>query len=113
MNEMGVLPQAIQATAGFMIFFTAGTATMSYDLYGMVLWDFGLVLLPIGFIFNQIGQVVVFHFVEKYARPSLVIFVIAGILGLSTVLMTYNGVSQVMATTSCDCPVKYDICTTS
>merc|ERR1711871_1217305 len=83
MNEMGVLPQTIQATAGFMIFFTAGTATMSYDLYGMVLWDFGLVLLAIGFVFNQIGQVVVFHFVEKYARPSLVVFVIATILGLS------------------------------
>jgi len=110
MNEMGVLPQAIQATAGFMIFFTAGTATMSYDLYGMVLWRFGLVLLPIGFVFNQIGQIVVFHFVERYSRPSLVIFVIAGILGLSTVFMTYNGVQEIIATTTCDCPVKYDVC---
>ena len=65
MNEMGVLPQSIQATAGFMIFFTAGTATISYELYGMLDKTYALPLSLIGFVFNQIGQVIVFHFVER------------------------------------------------
>ena len=112
MNEMGVLPQSIQATAGFMIFFTAGTATISYELYGMLDKTYALPLSLIGFVFNQIGQVIVFHFVERYSRPSLVIFVIGSILSISTIAIAIQGYDHISMEVSCGCKTPFfdDVC---
>jgi hypothetical protein len=38
------------------------------------------------------AQVIVTRYVEQTGRPSIIVFVIAGIVGLSTVLMGYQSV---------------------
>jgi len=110
MNEMGVLPEVTQATAAFMIFFTASSATVSFALYGMILWDYAAVLFVVGLIFTAIGQVVVFWLVEKLGRSSIIIVVIAAILGTSTVMLAVNGFSAFADQLSCNCDQKYAVC---
>jgi len=110
MNEMGVLPEVTSATAAFMIFFTASAATVSYALYGMILWPYAYVLLVLGFVITAFGQYAVFYVVEKLGRPSLIVFVIAGILGASAIMLAVNGISSVIAQLDCGCTVKYDVC---
>jgi len=110
MNEMGVLPEVTQATAGFMIFFTASSATVSYGLYGLVSWSYAAVLVVLGFVFTAIGQVVIFWLVEKFGRPSVIVYVIAVILGLSTILLATNGFTLVHDEVNCGCQEAAHVC---
>ena len=112
MNEMGVLPEVTQATAGFMIFFTASSATVSYGLYGLVSWSYAGVLVALGFIFTSVGQVFVFWLVEKFGRPSVIVFVIGAILGVSTILLATNGFTLVHDQISCSCTEQLHVCAT-
>jgi len=110
MNEMGVLPEVTQATAAFMIFFTASAATVSFALYGMIIWSYAFVFLVLGFLVTAVGQIGVFWLVEKLGRPSIIIYVIAAILGASAILLAYNGFSMFAAELSCGCHETYHVC---
>jgi uncharacterized membrane protein YfcA len=112
MNEMGVLPEVTQATAAFMIFFTASSATVSYALYGLIIWSYAIAFFFLGMVFTAIGQVVVFKIVEKTGRSSIIVFVIGAILGVSTVLLAVNGFSSFAETMSCDCSETLSVCGT-
>jgi len=112
MNEMGVLPEVTQATAGFMIFFTASSATVSYGLYGLVSWSYAGLLAGLGFFFTCIGQVFVFWLVDKFGRPSVIVFVIGAILGVSTILLATNGFTLVHDQIECDCTEHMMVCST-
>eukprot|EP00656_Telonema_subtile_P032320 TRINITY_DN35446_c0_g1_i2.p1 TRINITY_DN35446_c0_g1~~TRINITY_DN35446_c0_g1_i2.p1 ORF type:complete len:117 (-),score=43.98 TRINITY_DN35446_c0_g1_i2:168-518(-) len=91
---MGVLPEVAAATTAFLILFTAGSAAFSYAMFGMILWDFAAVLVPIGLLATLGGQLAVNWVIKTVRRSSYIIFIIAGVLGVSTILMVYIGVLE-------------------
>jgi len=90
MVEMGVLPEVSAATAAFMIAFTASSATVTYASFGNVAWDFAGVLVVLGLVFTSIGQYIVNGYVARTGRSSVIVFIIATIVGVSTLLMGYE-----------------------
>eukprot|EP00658_Telonema_sp_P-2_P055689 TRINITY_DN44256_c0_g2_i2.p1 TRINITY_DN44256_c0_g2~~TRINITY_DN44256_c0_g2_i2.p1 ORF type:complete len:555 (+),score=127.73 TRINITY_DN44256_c0_g2_i2:96-1667(+) len=94
MLEMGVLPEVAAATTAFLILFTAGSAAFSYAMFGMILWDFAAVLIPVGMMATLGGQLAVNWVIKTVRRSSYIIFIIAGVLGVSTILMVYIGVLE-------------------
>jgi len=94
MLEMGVLPEVAAATTAFLILFTAGSAAFSYAMFGMILWDFAAVLVPIGLLATLGGQLAVNWMIKTFKRSSYIIFIIAGVLGVSTILMCYIGILE-------------------
>lgn len=90
MIEMGVIPEVSAATAAFMIFFTASSATVTYASFGTVAWDFAGVLFCLGVLCTAVGQYAVNSYIAKTGRASIIVYIIAGIVGLSTVLMGYE-----------------------
>merc|ERR1711865_953256 len=107
---MGVLPEVTQATAAFMIFFTASSATVSYALYGLIIWSYAFAYFALGVVFTAIGQIVVFSIVERTGRASVIVYLIALILGVSTALLGFNGFSSFAATLNCDCNENLALC---
>eukprot|EP00658_Telonema_sp_P-2_P017369 TRINITY_DN1673_c0_g1_i3.p1 TRINITY_DN1673_c0_g1~~TRINITY_DN1673_c0_g1_i3.p1 ORF type:complete len:281 (+),score=51.81 TRINITY_DN1673_c0_g1_i3:143-985(+) len=89
MIEMGVLPQVSSATAAFMILFTSASACTSYAANNQVKYDLGLFLAVLGFICTVMGQLVVHRVVHSLGRPSILVFIMGSIVGLSTILMCY------------------------
>lgn len=80
------------ATAAFMMLFTASSTTLQFTLLGMVDWERNFVLPLIGAVGAAFGQQMIGRLVKMYNRQSLIIFPVAGIIGLSAVLMGYTSI---------------------
>ena len=85
----GQLPEVASATAAFMMLFTASSTTLQFTLLGMVDWERNWILPLIGAAGATVGQQVIGVLVKRYNRQSLIVFPVAGIIGLSAVLMGY------------------------
>jgi len=98
MLEMGVEPEVSSGTAAFMIFFTAGSASVSFALFGLLQKDYAMFFFTFGLIFTYIGQIVAENVIKRLGRSSIVIFLIAAIILASTALMGIEGVRNVHET---------------
>jgi len=94
MLEMGVIPEVSAATAAYMILYTASSATVTYAAFDQVKWDYAMILFPCGIVFTALGQIVINAYIKRTHHASVIVFIIAGIVGVSTLLMGYeSGVS--------------------
>eukprot|EP00298_Acanthocystis_sp_HF-20_P010054 c18644_g1_i2.p1 GENE.c18644_g1_i2~~c18644_g1_i2.p1 ORF type:complete len:483 (+),score=179.39 c18644_g1_i2:31-1449(+) len=96
MLHMGVNPEVSAATSGFMIFFTSSATTMQFIILGMLRFDYTVWYGTIGLIGGILGKKIVEVLIKKYARPSIVIFILALIIGASCVLMGVSGIVDVV-----------------
>ena len=70
--------------------FTASSTTLQFTLLGMIDWEKNFMLPLIGAVGAACGQQLIGRLVKRYNRQSLIIFPVAGIIGLSAVLMGYT-----------------------
>jgi len=95
MLHMGVDPEVSAATSGFMIFFTASATTVQFLILGMLRFDYTVWYGTIGLIGGVLGKKIVEVLIRRYSRPSIVIFVLAFIIGSSCFLMGVSGIYDV------------------
>jgi uncharacterized membrane protein YfcA len=88
MLAMGVHPAVSSATSACMILFTSFTATTSFVVFGLLMWDYAYVALVIGFLATLVGQIGLSYLMKKFQRNSLIAFSIGGVVLLSALLMT-------------------------
>ena len=87
MLAMGVHPAVSSATSATMILFTSFTATTSFIVFGLLIPDYAIVCLIVGFISTYIGQVGLSMLMKKNDRNSYIAFSIGGVVALSCFLM--------------------------
>ena len=92
MLEMGMLPQVASATSAFMILFTSASAALQYAMLGDLRPTYAAALFVSGLCGTACGQILVGAAIRKYGRQSLIILIIAVIIGGSTLVMTVTGV---------------------
>jgi uncharacterized membrane protein YfcA len=97
MLEMGMLPQVASATSSFMIFFTALSATLQYTLLGDIRLGYAAVLFVAGLVGTAIGQWIIGAMLKRSGRPSVIVLLIAFIIGGSTVVMSILGALNFLA----------------
>jgi uncharacterized membrane protein YfcA len=88
MLAMGVHPAVSSASSACMILFTSFTATTSFVVFGLLIWDYALVCLCIGFLATIVGQVGLSYLMKRYQRNSYIAFSIGFVVLLSALLMT-------------------------
>eukprot|EP01043_Picozoa_sp_COSAG02_P116907 COSAG02_NODE_53368_length_302_cov_0.768473_1_plen_66_part_10 len=66
-----------------MMLFTASSTTLQFTLLGMIDWEKNFMLPLIGAVGAACGQQLIGRLVKRYNRQSLIIFPVAGIIGLS------------------------------
>ena len=96
MLAMGVHPLVASATSSCMIFFTSFTATTTFALYGLLVTDYAVICLLLGFISTLVGQTVM-DFVLRSKRNSYIAFSIGLVVLLSAVLMTLQSVMHLLS----------------
>jgi uncharacterized membrane protein YfcA len=84
---MGVQPQVTASTGMYMILFSAFSNTLSFWLFGNLdvmyaLWIGAWTAVGIYVFLSIIGGMI-----KKYRRPSIVVFFLGGVIGLSSIVV--------------------------
>mmetsp|Transcript_19922 Transcript_19922/g.37153 ORF Transcript_19922/g.37153 Transcript_19922/m.37153 type:complete len:530 (-) Transcript_19922:50-1639(-) len=98
--ELGCLPQPIAATSAYVVFITATSGLAQVYIMGLVPGDYAIVFSCCGVLATFLGQSVVDYVVKKYKKDAIVVLVIGFIMMVALVLMTYDGVMQIIYATS-------------
>lgn len=85
---MNVHPAVASASSACMILFTSFTATTSFVVFGLLVPDYAVVCLSIGFFATLAGQIGLSYIMKKAQRNSYIAFSIGGVVLLSAFLMT-------------------------
>jgi uncharacterized membrane protein YfcA len=89
MLALGVHPAVSSATAACMILFTSFTATTSYIVFGLLIQDYAVACLLLGFVATYVGQVSLGMVMDRTGnRYSYIAYLVAIVVVLSAVLMT-------------------------
>lgn len=89
--EIGMHPQLTAATTAFMVFFSSSLSVLQFWLLGRLPLDFALLFAGICFISSLIGLRVVQQAITRFGRPSVIVFSVSIVLGVSAVLTTIFG----------------------
>jgi len=88
MLAMNVHPAVASASSACMILFTSFTATTSFVVFGLLVPDYAVICLLIGFFATLAGQIGLGYIMKKAQRNSYIAFSIGGVVLLSAFLMT-------------------------
>ena len=94
--SLDVLPQVVTGTGMYMILFSTFSGTLVYLSIGTLLVKYALL---IGFM-STIGIIfalkVVKNVMAKYNRPSIIVFILAGILLVSTIMVPISSTQNLL-----------------
>lgn len=97
MLAMGVHPAVSSASSACMILFTSFTATTSFVVFGLLVWDYAYVCMAIGFVATFAGQVGLSYLMRRAQRNSYIAFSIGAVVLLSAFLMTIQSLLSMAA----------------
>lgn len=102
--SMGVHPAVVAATSSTMVFFTAALSTSSFAVFNLILWDYALVCIFIGFLASLFGQGLMSRAKRQsktaganFERNSFIAYCIGGVVLLSALLMTIQYVLEIVS----------------
>ena len=93
---VGVVPQVVAATSAYTVIITASSATVQFMVMGSLQYDYGGFFAAVGLVTTFVGQFFVDRMIKKYNRASVIVFAIALIMIIATVLLGYTGVAKVL-----------------
>jgi uncharacterized membrane protein YfcA len=97
MLEMGVLPEVAAATSATMIFFTSASASVVFISFGAVQWDYAAMLFTMGLVSTAVGQLLVMWVNRHLRSRSLLVFIMASVLGISSIALAVQGTQATAA----------------
>jgi uncharacterized membrane protein YfcA len=89
--ELGIHPDSIKATSSVMMLFTSSIISAQYILLDQLPIDYGLWFMGFGFLAAIFGQLLVEYGVNRFKKPSLIIFIIILINLVSVILIAISG----------------------
>ncbi|KAG0581448.1 hypothetical protein KC19_4G252700 [Ceratodon purpureus] len=89
--EIGMHPQLTAATTAFMVFFSSSLSVVQFWLLGRLPLDFALLFAGICFVSSLIGLRIVQQAISKFGRPSIIVFAVSIVLGVSAILTIIFG----------------------
>lgn len=76
--------------------FTALAAVVQYIIAGRIVLDYGVYFAAVGVLSSVLGQSTLTWFIRKYKKQSLLVFITAGIISASTVLLFISGLQTII-----------------
>ena len=91
MLEMGVLVEVAAATSATMILFTSLSASVIFISFGTLPLHYGAVMFSVGALFTGVGHLLIGILNRKLKTKSLLVWVMAAVMGLSCVVLAIQG----------------------
>jgi len=95
--SLDMQPKVGSSSCAFMILWTALSGVVQYAFAGKLGWQFILYGVVIGLVSGQMGQQLVDTALKKSGRPSMVIFLLGGIVLAACVVMTCTGIYKLIS----------------
>eukprot|EP00549_Striatella_unipunctata_P025848 CAMPEP_0118716266 /NCGR_PEP_ID=MMETSP0800-20121206/27394_1 /TAXON_ID=210618 ORGANISM="Striatella unipunctata, Strain CCMP2910" /NCGR_SAMPLE_ID=MMETSP0800 /ASSEMBLY_ACC=CAM_ASM_000638 /LENGTH=420 /DNA_ID=CAMNT_0006622645 /DNA_START=137 /DNA_END=1399 /DNA_ORIENTATION=+ len=92
MLALGVHPMVASATSACMILFTSFTATTSFMIFGLLVTDYAVACLVLGFVATIVGQTVMSLLLRRYKRNSYIAFSIGIVVAISAICMSTESI---------------------
>lgn len=89
---LGVRPEITTASSSFMILFSSTLAIILFISADLILYDYGIWLFCTAIIGSGTGILLIKRLVHKYNRSSIIVIVLAIILGLSALIILIYGI---------------------
>ncbi len=97
MISMGVPPLVATSTAMYMIIYSSTASTVIYFSYGALDLTFAAWISFWCSIGILISVSIFERIIKKYQRQSIIVFVLAGILAFSAILVPYTNLQQILS----------------
>lgn len=94
--ELGVHSRSVAATSATAIFLSSSSSTIQFLILDLLLMDYAILFFIVGVLATLAGQTLVGYLVRKYNRASFIIFSIALVIVVASVLMTVAGVVTIL-----------------
>jgi uncharacterized membrane protein YfcA len=98
MLALGVHPSVAAATSACMILFTSSTATVTYMAHGLLVPDYAVFCLLLGFASTIVGQTMMSVLLQRYKRNSYIAYSIGIVVAVSAVAMAIESVVAIKPT---------------
>merc|ERR1719261_451147 len=93
--ELGMVPEANQATTAAFVFLSSTLATIQFIVLGKTMPQYVIWFTTWVVIFTFVGQTGLDYILRRWKRSSLIVLSIAGIILGSLVMMTLIGASDI------------------
>ncbi|CAI5740208.1 unnamed protein product [Hyaloperonospora brassicae] len=97
MIEMGIVPEVASATTALMVLYSSAAATAQFAVFGMIAWDWALLMFAVALVVTAFSQVVILGFVRRTGRQSVIVLCIGVTICVGAVLMTYESIVRTIA----------------
>jgi len=94
--ELGMLPEASQATTAAFVFLSSSLASIQFVVLGKAMPEYALWFTTWVVIFTFFGQTAVDYVLRRWQRSSLIVLSVAAIIAGSLVMMTIIGVTDIV-----------------
>merc|ERR1719476_183621 len=95
--QMKVKPPVAAATTGVTLLVLASSTTLVYACRGTAPWRYACLLSACTFLGSLVGKSIIGWYVKQTRKQSLIVWILAGITMLSTVLLATVGVKTALA----------------
>jgi hypothetical protein len=92
--DLGVHPVVTTATSNFMVVFISSSTTLQYILSGMMNFNYGLVCTLLSTFGSFVGTIVIQKYLERTKKHSILVFILAGVLAISTLSIPLHTLTQ-------------------
>ncbi|KAG2387586.1 hypothetical protein C9374_001180 [Naegleria lovaniensis] len=94
--EMGVNPLVSVATSSFTVLLTGSSTAIQFLIMGVISWDYFCWYFVCGILSGIAGQIVVALLMKRFNRPSLIVFIIAIFIAISSILTGAMGIKSLV-----------------
>ncbi|KAG7340346.1 sulfite exporter TauE/SafE [Nitzschia inconspicua] len=98
MLALGVHPAVASASSACMILFTSLTATLSFMAFGILVPDYAIFCMLVGFVSTALGQLGMSVLLKRYQRNSYIAYCIGLVVAISAVAMVIESIVAIMHT---------------
>ena len=88
--EMGINPIISTSTSNFLVLFTSSSTTLQFIFMGMMNFKYGFICTICSTVGSLIGTLAIQKLLKRTGRPSILIFSLAIVLAISTVLIPWE-----------------------
>lgn len=94
--DLGIHPLVSTATSNFLVVFISGSTTIQYMLHGMMNYNYGFVCTILSTVGSCIGTFLIQKYLEKTKKNSVLVFILASVLAISTISIPGHTIIHMM-----------------